>query len=83
MDQIEVYFVSSPHIVDPDGLRFNLPPEQGFKWSFLRNTADGISEEDLQRYVPAPTLFTGEKSIIDGWLKLEKTSDSEEEIQNI
>lgn len=73
MDQMELYFVSSPHLITPAGLQFDLPPQAGYEWSFFRKDNQlGWVEETVQANIPAQDLFPGEKRILEGWLKLKK-----------
>ncbi len=76
LDNMEVYFVSSPHLVNPNGLRLDLPKVSGHSWSFIRKkgTVDPAewSEASVEQNTATSKLFPGERKILEGWLKLVK-----------
>ncbi|MBL4709892.1 MAG: hypothetical protein JKY48_15780 [Flavobacteriales bacterium] len=76
MDRMEVFFVSSPHLVDSEGLHFKMPAEKDFAWSFIyKNNQGEWLEDKLQPKKASEKHFTGEKKIREGWLKIKHKND--------
>lgn len=85
--RIEVTFLSSPLLADADEVSIALPKEPGFSWSWLekRNTnwtelpAEPDGESAFIQTPQTSARFSRNLSLRDGWLKLRKNSESEEQ----